>query len=383
MNIPYGRQSINESDIDEVVKVLESDFLTQGPKVPVFETNIAQYCGAQFGVAVNSATSALHIACLALGLDEGDTLWTSPNTFVASANVGHLCGARVDFVDIDPQTYNLCPLALEEKLKQAQQQNELPKVVMPVHFGGQSCDMQAIHKLSKEYGFFIIEDASHAIGASYLDSKVGSCRFSNITVFSFHPVKIITTGEGGLATTNDKELAKKMHLYGSHGISRTFNNKEDVLKGGWFYEQVELGLNYRMTEMQAALGTSQLNRLDEFVKRRHQIALTYDSLLQELSVVLPKQIKDSYSSFHLYPIQLLDEEQRKVVFDRMRAKKIGVHVHYIPVHTQPFYQKQGFHWGDFPNAENYYKKALSLPIHQSMTEKNVLTVIQSLKECTQ
>lgn len=383
MNIPYGRQSINESDIDEVVKVLESDFLTQGPKVPVFETNIAQYCGAQFGVAVNSATSALHIACLALGLDEGDTLWTSPNTFVASANVGHLCGARVDFVDIDPQTYNLCPLALEEKLKQAQQQNELPKVVMPVHFGGQSCDMQAIHKLSKEYGFFIIEDASHAIGASYLDSKVGSCRFSNITVFSFHPVKIITTGEGGLATTNDKELANKMRLFGSHGISRTFNNKEDVLRGGWFYEQVELGLNYRMTEMQAALGASQLTRLDEFVKRRHQIAHTYDSLLQELPVVLPKQIKDSYSSFHLYPIQLLDEEQRKDVFDRMRAKKIGVHVHYIPVHTQPFYQKQGFHWGGFPNAENYYKKALSLPIHQSMTEKNVLTVIQSLKECTQ
>ncbi|WP_029407162.1 UDP-4-amino-4,6-dideoxy-N-acetyl-beta-L-altrosamine transaminase [Thiomicrorhabdus sp. Milos-T2] len=383
MKIPYGRQSISQSDIDEVVKVLESDFLTQGPNATAFEANIVQYCGAQYGVAVNSATSALHIACLALGLGKDDWLWTSPITFVASANVGRLCGAQVDFVDIDSQTYNLCPLVLEEKLKKAQQQNKLPKVVMPVHFGGQSCDMQAIYQLSKKYGFYIIEDASHAIGASYLETKVGSCRFSDITVFSFHPVKIITTGEGGLAATNDSDLANKMRLYGSHGISRTFNNQEDVLRGGWFYEQIELGLNYRMTEMQAALGLSQLTRLDEFVKRRHEIAHIYYSQLQTLPVVLPKQISDSHSSFHLYPIQLLDEEQRRDVFNRMRAKQIGVHVHYIPVHTQPYYQQQGFKWGDFPNAENYYKKALSIPIHQSMTDENLLTVIQSLKECIQ
>lgn len=380
MFIPYGRQSILQSDIDRVVDVLQSEFLTQGPKVQEFEKSIADYCGADFGVAVNSATSALHIACMALGVGKGDIVWTSPNTFVASANVGHLCGAKVDFVDIDSQTYNLCPQSLAEKLENAQQTGNMPKVIIPVHFAGQSCDMQAIHALSVKYGFYVIEDASHAIGASYLGSKIGNCRFSDITVFSFHPVKIITTAEGGLATTNNHELAEKMRLFASHGVSRTFDDNDDVLRGDWFYEQVELGLNYRMTEMQAALGCSQLLRVDDFVKRRHEVADIFFSELQSLPVILPKQLNDTFSSFHLFPIQLDNEGLRKVVFDGMRSQGIGVHVHYIPVHTQPFYQYQGFKWGDFVNAETYYKKALSIPIHQSMTDEHISNVIASLKE---
>lgn len=381
--IPYGRQSIDADDIEAVVEVLNSDFLTQGPKLQEFEQSVASYCGAHYGVAVNSATSALHIACMALGVGKGDIVWTSPNTFVASANVGLLCGAKVDFVDINPQTYNLCPQALAEKLAKAQQTGTLPKVVIPVHFAGQPCDMQAIQQLSKEYSFAIIEDASHAITASYLKQRVGSCGFSDITVFSFHPVKVITTAEGGIATTNNADLAEKMNLYRSHGVSRTFDNSEDDLRGGWFYEQVELGLNYRMTEMQAALGVSQLARADEFLKRRHQIAEIYNQELKFTSVTLPYQSQQGHSSYHLYPIQLQDEFQRKTVFDKMRAAQIGVHVHYIPVHTQPYYQQLGFNWGDFPNAENYYKKALSLPIHQLMSEENIATVIQSLKEFIQ
>lgn len=383
MTIPYGRQAINQEDIDSVVKVLESDFLTQGPKVPLFEELISHFCDVDHAVAVNSATSALHIACLALGLTKGDYLWTSPNTFVASANVGLLCGAQVDFVDINEQTYNMCADALAVKLKQAREDGNLPKVVIPVHFAGQPCDMKRIYNLSKEYGFNVIEDASHAISAQYCGEAVGNSRYSDITVFSFHPVKIITTAEGGVATTRSAELAEKMRLYRSHGVTRDTSTDSSALRGDWYYEQVDLGLNYRMTELQAALGVSQLHRVNDFFERRHEIANAYHHELKNLPITLPFQERFSESSYHLFPIKLETETLRKSVFDEMRKQGIGVHVHYIPVHTQPFYKKQGFGWGQYPNAESYYKKALSIPIHQSMTDEDISTVIKSLKELTE
>jgi len=368
--IPYGKQDINQADIDSVVNVLQSDFLTQGPQVPLFEKTVSEYCGVEYGVAVNSATSALHIACLALGLGEGDYLWTSPNTFVASANCGLYCGAKVDFVDIDPKTYNLSAQELERKLIKAKQDNKLPKIVIPVHFAGQSCDMKKIHSLSQEYDFKIIEDASHAIGGKYLDKPIGSCQYSDITVFSFHPVKIITTAEGGLAITNDERLSERMQLFRSHGITRDESLMTARVDGAWYYQQVGLGFNYRMTELQAALGVSQMNRLDEFIAKRHILQERYDSLLDSLPIVKPYQDNDSYSALHLYTIQIdLDKANkgRQQVFNELRESGVGVNVHYIPIHIQPYYRQFGFRDGDFPISESYYNRAITIPLFHSMT----------------
>jgi len=380
--IPYGKQDINQVDIDSVVDVLQSDFLTQGPQVPLFEKTVSDYCDAEYGVAVNSATSALHIACLALELGKGDWLWTSPNSFVASANCGLYCGAKVDFVDIDRLTYNLSPEELEKKLIQAKQDDKLPKVVIPVHFAGQSCDMQKIHSLGKEYGFKIIEDASHAIGGKYLDKPIGGCQYSDITVFSFHPVKIITTAEGGVATTNDERLSERMQLFRSHGITRNPGLMSNLSEGDWYYQQVELGFNYRMTELQAALGVSQMQRLDKFVTQRHILQKRYDLLLSDLAIIKPYQDQDSYSALHLYPIQVdLDsiDKSRKQIFDELRQSGIGVNVHYIPIYAQPYYQQLGFQEGDFPNSGVYYDKAISIPLFQTMTLEQQDEVVNNLK----
>lgn len=380
--IPYGKQDINKDDIDAVIEVLESDFLTQGPKVQLFEKKISEHCDAAFGVAVNSATSALHIACLAIGLKKGDWLWTSPNSFVASANCALYCGANVSFVDIDPRTYNISVEYLEEKLFKAKQENKLPKILIPVHFAGQSCEMKKIHSLSKEYGFRIIEDASHAIGGKYLNAPIGNCKYSDITVFSFHPVKIITTAEGGLATTNSKQLADKMNQLRTHGINRDKELMIGQSEGEWFYQQVDLGFNYRMTELNAALGISQLKRLNNFVESRRKLKKRYDDFLNDLPIVRPFQIKNSNSSFHLYPIQIkLNDvkKSRKQIFDLMRQNDIGVNIHYIPIHRQPYFSKLGFKLGDFPNAEKYYSRALSIPLFPSMSEEQQIKVVDTLK----
>jgi len=380
--IPYGKQNIDQADIDSVIGVLQSDFLTQGPQVPLFEKTVSDYCGSEFGVAVNSATSALHIACLALGLGKGDYLWTSPNTFVASANCSLYCGSRVDFVDIDPLTYNLSIEELEKKLIQAKKVNKLPKIVIPVHFAGQSCDMQKIHSLSIEYGFKIIEDASHAIGGKYLDKPIGGCQYSDITIFSFHPVKIITTAEGGLATTNNKKLSEKMQLFRSHGITRDQALMSKKVDGAWYYQQIDLGFNYRMTELQAALGVSQMVRLDEFIVKRHALQERYDQLLKELPIIIPYQSNFSYSALHLYPIQIdlrkikIDREQ---VFNALREGGIGVNIHYIPVHTQPYYLEMGFEVGGFPVAESYYSQAISLPLFSQLSFDDQDKIISILK----
>lgn len=381
--IPYGRQDIQSADIDAVVEVLQSDFLTQGPAVPRFETQLAEKVGAQHALAVNSATSALHIACLALGLSEGDWLWTSPITFVASANCGRYCGAQVDFVDIDPHTYNLCPKALEAKLKDAEQEGRLPKVVAAVHLCGQPCDMQAIHALGQRYGFKIIEDASHAIGGKYQSEYIGNGRYSDVTVFSFHPVKIITTAEGGMALTNDRGLAERMDLLRSHGVTRNPELMTQEADGPWYYQQVDLGFNYRMTELQAALGVSQLGRLDDYVARRNVLAARYDDLLAELPVTTPWQHPDSYSGRHLYVIRLQHERlsvSHREVFEALREQGVGVNLHYIPVHTQPYYQAMGFQSGDFPEAERYYTEAISLPLFPTMTEAQQDEVVEALKK---
>ena len=381
--LPYGRQDINQADIDAVIEVLKSDFLTQGPQVPLFEKTVADYTGAEYAVAVNSATSALHIACLALGLGPGDWLWTSPITFVASANCGLYCGAQVDFVDIDPRTYNLCAKELEKKLITAEKNGTLPKVVMPVHFSGQSCDMQAIHTLSKKYGFKIIEDASHAIGGKYQTQPIGNCRYSDITVFSFHPVKIITTAEGGIALTNNSDLAEKMALYRSHGVTRDPSLMTHEPDGPWYYQQVELGFNYRMTDLQAALGISQMQRLDDFVIQRHHLAQRYNELLTHLPITLPWQHIDNNSSWHLYVIRLQPNkisQTHRQVFEELRAAGIGVNLHYIPVHTQPYYQQLGFKQGQFPVAEHYYTEALSIPLFATLTTTQQDTLITALTE---
>lgn len=381
--IPYGRQDITQADIDAVVSVLQSDFLTQGPMVPRFEQSVAQHVGASHALAMNSATSALHVACLALGLGNGDWLWTTPITFVASANCGLYCGARVDFVDIDPRTYNLCPQALARKLEQAERDGKLPKVVVAVHLCGQPCDMLAIHALAQRYGFKIIEDASHAIGGKYQGEFIGNCRYSDITVFSFHPVKIITTAEGGMALTNDAELANKMALLRSHGITRDPAQMTHAADGPWYYQQIDLGFNYRMTELQAALGVTQMERLDQFVARRHQLARRYDDLLASLPVTTPWQHPDSYSGLHLYVIRLqLDKigKTHRQVFEALRELGIGVNLHYIPVHTQPHYQRMGLGSGDFPEAERYYAEAISLPMFQTMTEAQQDEVIAALRK---
>lgn len=381
--IPYGRQDITQEDIDAVIAVLRSDFLTQGPMAPRFEKSVAEHVGCEHALAVNSATSALHIACLALGLGPGDRLWTTPTTFVASANCGLYCGAEVDFVDIDPRTYNLCPDALARKLEQAEYEGKLPKVVVPVHLCGQPCDMQAIHALSRRYGFKVIEDASHAIGGKYKGEFIGNCRYSDITVFSFHPVKIITTAEGGMALTNDPKLAHKMGLLRSHGITRDQTEMTKKPDGLWYYQQIDLGFNYRMTEMQAALGVKQMERLDQYVASRHRLARRYNEQLADIPVTLPWQHPDSYSGLHLYVVRLqLDkiEKTHQQVFEDLRELGIGVNLHYIPVHTQPYYQRMGFKSGDFPQAERYYAEAISLPMFQAMSEDVQNSVISAVKK---
>ena len=369
--IPYGRQEITEADIAAVEKVLRSDFLTQGSTVPRFEVMVANYCQAAHAVAVNSATSALHIACLALDLGPGDWLWTSPNTFVASANCARYCGARVDFVDIDPRTYNMSVDALATKLAYAAKNGLLPKVVVPVHFAGQPCDMPAIHTLSQQYDFKIIEDASHAIGASYANVKVGSCVHSDITVFSFHPVKIITTGEGGMTLTNNNELAKRLCRLRTHGITSDRELMHDrPEKEIWNYQQIELGFNYRMTDLQAALGISQMSRLDDYVTRRNEIARFYDAELMDLPLTLPWQSPYTESSYHLYPIRINEAKAKKSqrqLYDALRESGIAANLHYIPVHRHPYYENLGFKAGDFP-AEQFHREVISLPIYPGLTD---------------
>ena len=382
--IPYGRQDITDSDVAAVLDVLKSDFLTQGPAVPLFEKTVREFCDAAHSVAVNSATSALHIALMALGVRAGDTVWTSPNTFVASSNAALYCGASVDFVDIDLETYNLSITSLREKLEQAAAKGLLPKVVIPVHLTGQPCDMRAIHELSQQFGFKIVEDASHAIGGRYHGSAIGNCEYSDITVFSFHPVKIVTTAEGGMALTNNSALAEQMSLFRSHGITRDPLLMSRAPEGPWYYEQISLGYNYRMTDLQASLGVSQMQRLQGYVDRRHEIAARYAQELQGLPLVLPKQEEFAYSAYHLYVIRLdLDAIKpltHAEVFQSLLESDILVNLHYIPVHTQPYYQKMGFEWGDFPNAEAYYKSAISIPMFPTLSCDEQAKVIAALHE---
>ena len=381
--IPYGRQDINQSDIDAVVNVLRSDFLTQGPVVPAFENAVTMHCGVRHAVAVNSATSALHIACLALGVGNGDLVWTSPITFVASANCARYCGADVDFVDIDPLTYNMSVEYLRAKLEAAQKIGKLPKVVIPVHLCGQSCDMATIHALSQKYGFKIIEDASHSIGGTYRGEPVGNCRFSDITVFSFHPVKIITTGEGGMVLTNDDKLASHMARLRTHGITRDPAEMTHAPDGPWYYQQLELGLNYRLTDIHAALGLSQMKRLEEFVETRNQIANRYTKVLAHLPVTVQLQPLDVYSAFHLYVIRLRLPKTKKThreVFEALRAVGIGVNLHYIPVYRQPYYAQMGFNPSHFPESERYYADAISIPMYSGITEDQQDRVVAALRK---
>lgn len=378
--IYYGKQFIDEQDINAVIEVLKSDFLTQGPVIENFEKAVAEYCGVKYAVAVTNATSALHIACLAAGLDKGDILWTSPITFTASANCGRYCGADVDFVDIDDSTYNMSISALKEKLEKSKIK---PKVVVPVHLAGQSCEMREIYDLSKQYGFTVIEDASHAIGADYKDTKVGCCKYSDMTVFSFHPVKIITTGEGGMVLTNSEELYKKLTLYRSHCITRDENLMTKEADGPWYYQQIGLGFNYRMTELQAALGLSQLAKVDKFVARRRQLAERYNELLKDLPLKVPYQNPDTDSSWHLYIVRVdfnKIKKTKKQIFAEMKAKGVCLNLHYIPIHTQPYYQNLGFKHGDFPVSEKYYKEAFTLPLYYSLTDEQQEYVVSALKE---
>jgi len=379
--IPYGRQDLNNADIQAVVDVLESDYLTQGPVVPDFEKAVADYCNVRYAIAMNSATSALHVACLALGVGSGDIVWTSPVTFVASANCALYCGASVDFVDIDPETYNLSIERLAEKLAKAKLDGCLPKVVIPVHLCGQPCDMAGIRELSRRYGFAVIEDASHAIGGKYQGKPIGDCNFSDITIFSFHPVKIITTGEGGMATTNNDSIAKRIQLLRSHGITRNPEEMTRASDGPWYYQQVALGFNYRMTEMQAALGLSQMQRLDEFVAKRHDIANQYDKLFDGLPVTTPWQHLEGYSGLHLYVIRLKLLEIQKThreVFEGLREAGIGVNLHYIPIYLQPYYRAMGFALGHCPEAEKYYAEAISLPMFPRLTVEQQNRVVEAV-----
>lgn len=384
--IPYGRQSISDEDVAAVERVLRSDWITQGPAITQFERSLAEYTGARHGLAVSNATAGLHLACLALGVGKGDLVWTSPNTFLASANCALYCGADVDFVDIDPGTYNLCVDKLEAKLRAAQAAGRLPKVLIPVHFAGQSCDMRAIHALARQYGFRIIEDASHAVGADYADGKVGNCRYSDITVFSFHPVKILTTGEGGMLLSNDDALHRQLSLLRSHGMVRDPADLEDHGQGAWYYEQHTLGYNYRITDIQAALGLSQLGRLDAFVARRRAIAARYTTLLAGLPVTTPFQAAYGESAWHLYPIWIQPgadgdvAARRKAVFASLREQGIGVNVHYIPVPNQPYYRRLGFKPGQFPQAERYYSGAISLPMYYSLTDAEQDQVVEAVRK---
>jgi len=384
--IPYGRQDISPDDIEAVVRVLQSDWITQGPAIARFERLVADYCGTKYAVAVASATAALHIACLAAGLGKGDRLWTSPNTFVASANCGLYCGATVDFVDIHPRTYNLDVERLAEKLEQAERSGTLPSIVIPVHFAGQSCEMATFHTLAQRYGFTLIEDAAHGIGGTYKGQPIGSCQFSDMTVFSFHPVKIVTTGEGGMVLTNRDDLYEKLIRLRTHGITRNPNHLQGESHGPWYYEQIELGYHYRITDIQAALGASQMARLDEFVTRRRELCDRYHSLLADLPITLPYQHPDTYPSWHLYVIRLHLNKITKThcqVFEELRSANIGVNLHYIPVHTQPYYQQHGFSWGDFPQAEQYYREAITMPLYYRLTEADQNYVVQTLQKILQ
>ena len=381
--IPYGRQEISEGDIEAVVRVLRSDWLTQGPAVPAFEEAVARYCGGGHAVAVNSGTSALHLACLALGVGPGDRVWTSAITFAASANCALYCGARADFVDIDPRTYNMSVGALAAKLERARSAGALPKVVIPVHLCGQPCDMAAIHALGQRYGFRIVEDASHAIGARYRGGPIGDCRYSDIAVFSFHPVKVMTTAEGGMAMTNDAALAKRMQLLRTHGITRDAGDMTRTPDGPWYYEQVALGFNYRMTDMQAALGLSQLARVDTYVATRNRIAARYDALLAELPVVTPWQHPDGLSARHLYVVRLELGEMRRShreAFESMRRAGVGVNLHYIPVYRQPYYATLGANGDDCIEAERYYAEAITLPLYPALAGAQQDQVVGALRE---
>ena len=381
--IPYGRQEVTDDDILQVKRVLRSNFLTQGPVVPKFEKAVTEYCGVDYGVAVNSATSALHIACLALNLGPGDWLWTSANTFVASANCALYCGANIDFIDIDPKTYNMCITSLSNKLSKAEKLGKLPKIIIPVHFAGQPCDMLKIQNLSKKYGFKIIEDASHAIGSSFNKVKTGSCKYSDITIFSFHPVKIITTGEGGIALTKNKKLSNKMKRLRSHGITRDKKMMKARPKNEiWNYQQIELGFNYRITDLQASLGLNQLKRLNKYVRIRHEIAKQYNNKLKDLAVELPFQFPKSFSSYHLYPIRVrknLTGPSQKKDYISLHEKKIYANIIYIPVHRHPFYENLGFKKNDFPEAEKFYKEVICLPMYPSLSQNQQNTVINSIK----
>ena len=379
--IPYGRQSIDEQDIAAVVEVLRSDFLTQGPAIERFENAVKTWCGADHGLAVADGTAALHLAAKALGLTHGDWLWTSPITFVASANCARYCGAQVDFVDVDPGTINMCPQRLAEKLVRAEKEGKLPKVVVPVHFGGQSCAMDEIQALAKQYGFKVMEDASHALGGTYLGQRVGGCQWSDVVTHSFHPVKIVTTGEGGLMTTNDSALHQRMSILRTHGITRDPSLMQGESEGGWYYQQIELGYNYRMTDIQAALGTSQMRKLEPFIARRREIAALYDDVLSGLPLRPLKRDPRAESAWHLYMIRLdltSIARTRREVFDRLRAQGVLVNVHYIPVHLQPDYVRLGFKEGMFPEAERYYQEAITLPMFPAMTNQDVLRVRDAL-----
>ncbi|MDK2125872.1 UDP-4-amino-4,6-dideoxy-N-acetyl-beta-L-altrosamine transaminase [Parachitinimonas caeni] len=376
--IPYGRQHIDEHDIAAVVEVLRSDWLTQGPCIERFEAALTDVTGANHAVAVSNATAALHLACMALDVGPGDLVWTSPNTFVASANCARYCGATVDFVDIEADTGNMDAQLLAQKLADAARHGRLPKVVIPVHFAGQSCDMAAIGELASVYGFKVIEDASHAVGGRYRQDAVGCGRFSDITVFSFHPVKIVTTGEGGAALCKDPQLAARMRRLRSHGISRDPALMQGEYAGGWYYEQLELGFNYRMTDMQAALGVSQLGRLGHFILRRRELAARYRVQLSGRGLSLPEERVDRQSAWHLYPVRLQEAARRRQVYDLLRTANVGVNVHYIPVHLQPYYRQLGFRPGDFPVAEGYYQSAISLPLFPGLTDKDQDWVIEAL-----
>lgn len=380
--IPYGKQDISPEDIEEVVKVLNSDFLTQGPQVPRFEALVSDIVGSKFSIAMNSATSALHCACLALGVQKNDLVWTSPVTFVASANCAIYCDAIIDFVDINPKTYNICPVELEKKLKQAKQKNKLPKVIIVVHLCGQPADLEKIYELSKIYNFKVIEDASHAIGAKYQNLPIGNSKFSHITIFSFHPVKIITSAEGGMAVTNDEQLFYRMSLLRTHGITKEVSSMIEVPDGEWYYEQIDLGFNYRMTDLQAALGSSQILRLESFIEKRHSIAEKYYKAFEDFPVTTPWQDPKCYSSFHLYVLRIDGKKYKhKEIFSDLRASGIGVNLHYIPVYRHPFYKKFKFDINDFPMAEEYYSEAISIPIYYKLSSKDQNTVIEVVKKC--
>ncbi len=383
--IPYGRQTIQASDIEAVMQVLKSDWITQGPAIEHFEQKLAKRFESPHALAVCNATAALHLAYLAAGLGPGKKLWTSPNTFLATANAARFCGADVDFVDIDPKSWNLSVEQLVLRLSQAEKTGQLPDVLAPVHFGGNPCEMEAIAGLARKYNFQVVEDASHAVGARYQNHPIGSSHYSDFTVFSFHPVKIITTGEGGAILTHNTAAYERMARLRSHGMTRNPKLMQQEGEGGWYYEQLELGFNYRITDIQAALGESQLERLDSFIQQRQVLAKRYSELLADLSadlaLQLPSVSAEAVSAWHLYVIRIPSRKgMRKQVYDHLQKAGIEVNVHYIPVHLQPYYRQLGFKPGDFPEAEAYYREAITLPLFPTLTLKQQDFIVSTLKE---